>query len=450
MPKNRILYNCQALYVGPSPSSGYHFINSAGELNNIHEYDNNNYNLIKRINRVTNLDYSINLPRESIKQLGKSSVASSVILNSPSVQIDFEYYLNGITNEARLGWNINHNYIDEFKSGQCIQDNFNSFLFSGLNTYNQNVLPQESPFWPGNNRSNRNIFAIVTKSQNEDEVITRNTLEDGGNFRDGNVISFGDSYISSYDTSCSVGATPKARVSFISDNVIFYTGSSGEAIPSINPKNAQNYSGIKFVIPEEAMINDISVILPGDILVDITKTGDSITSMENITDFGVNFSDIKIQDYKIGIKFNREDMNSIGYRAPSSRRINFPVEVNLSFSNLIGDESEAKLHNVIKLDEKYNITIRMKDRISKQDLIRYDFRKAAVQDFSYTSSIDENKKLNFNFKINCTPDNLSEGFFMSGVLSSARTVDFILDEGALDYLTTENDEKIITNFIPVY
>jgi len=452
MPKNRVLYNCQALYVGPSPSTGYHFINGAGELNNIYEYDSDNYNLIKRINRVTNLDYSITLPRESIKQLGKSSIASVPIINSPSVQVDFEYYLNGVTNEARLGWNVNHNNTDEIRSGECIQDNFNTFLFSGLNVYDENILPQTSPFWPGNNRSNRNIFAVVTRGANEDEVIVRNTLEEGKNFRDANVISFGDGYMISYDTSCSVGSTPKAKVSFVCDNAIFYTGSSGLGIPSVNPKTLESYSGIKFVIPEEVMINDVSIILPGDILVDIQQTGDygNTTEMNDVTDLGVKFSDIKIQNYNISLKFNREDMNSIGYRAPASRRINFPIEVGLNFSNLIGDESESKLHELIKIDKKYNVTIRMQDRLTKNDLIRYDFRKASLQDFGYSSSIEENKTLSFNFKTNCSPDNLTEGFFVSGVLSSVRSSDYLLDQNVLDFLITESGEKIITNFIPVY
>jgi hypothetical protein len=451
MSKNRVLYNCQALYVGPSPATGYHFINGIGQLNNNFEYDSDNFNLIKRLNRVTDLNYSITLPREEIKQMGRSALASVPVINSPSVQVDFEYYLNGITNEARMGFNVNHPYIDELRSGEAIYSEFNTFLFSGLSTYDENIQPDFSPFWPGSNRSNRNIFAIITKVENEDEIVVRNTLEEGTSYRDGNVISFGDGYMVSYDTSCSVGSTPKAKTSFICDNVIFYTGSSGVAIPSVNAKTLENYSGIKFVIPEEVMINDVSIILPGDILVDIQQTGDAKTTpMNNITDLGAKFSDIKIQDYNISIRFDREDMNSIGYRAPASRRINFPIQVNLSFNNLVGDESEGQLQEIIREDKKYNITIRMKDRFKNQELVRYDFKNASLKDFGYTASIQDNRQLSFNFRVNCAPDNLNEGFFMSGILSSARATDYLLDQNILDYLTTENNERIITNFIPIY
>jgi hypothetical protein len=451
MPKNRVSYNCQAIYVGPSPSTGYHFIDGGGNLNNNYEYSIDNFNLIKRLTRITDFNYSITLPRESIRQLGKSSLASFPVINSPSVQVDFEYYLNGVINEARLGFNVNHIKTDEFNSGVAIYDNENIFLFSGLSVYDEVGQPPDSPFWPASNRSSKNIFAIVTRGANEDEVISRNTLEEGTSYRDGNVVAFGDGYMTSYDTSCSVGNTPKARTSFVCDNVIFYTGSSGLAIPSVNPKNLENYSGIKFVIPEEAMNDDITVLLPGDILIDIQETGDSgYLQMNDITNFGVKFSDIKIQDYNISMRFDREDMTSIGYRAPASRRINFPIEINFNFSNLVGDESEAKLNEIIKLDKKYNVTIKMKDRRTRDDIVRYDFKNASVQDFGYTASINDDRKLSFNLRVNASPDNLNEGLFISGSINSARPLDVLLSQDGIDYLVTETDDRLITNLIPIY
>ena len=131
MSKNRVLYNSQALYIGPSPSTGYHFINDAGQLNNTTNYQYSNFNLIKKINRVTNFNYNITIPREEYKQLGKSKIAQNPILNQPTVEVDFEYYLNGITNEARMGWNVNHIYNEDVRSGQLVYpDNFSNFVFS--------------------------------------------------------------------------------------------------------------------------------------------------------------------------------------------------------------------------------------------------------------------------------------------------------------------------------
>jgi len=459
MPKNRVAYNTQAVYVGPSPSSGYHFIDDIGITNNNYTtYLPGNYNLIKKINRVTDFNYNITLPREEYKQLGKSKLAENIILNHPTVAIDFEYYLNGITNEARLGWLVNHPFNEEFRTGEILYpNNFGVFVFSGLNTYGANIQPDVSPFWPGTNRANRNIFLVVTYGQNEDEVTKRLASNDVFS-RNANVISFGDCYMTSYQTSCSVGATPKAKVGFVSDNILFYTGSSGVGIPAINPKNAINYDDIKFIIPEEPVINDLSIVLPSEINLDIEQVNDnSVLPINQITGFGVKFSDIKIQSYSIDIKFEREDLRSIGYKAPASRRINFPVPISLNITSLVGDESTSKLEDIIKKDAKYNLTLRMKDRFINNYNVRYDFRKATLQDFQYTSSIESNKTLSINLKVNCSPDDLQEGFFVSGMLSNILTADLLITEDSLDILKTEHlgstaqqGDGFFLNLVPLY
>jgi hypothetical protein len=451
MPKNRILYNSQALYIGPSPSTGYHFIDEAGLLNNTTSYEYANFNLIKKINRVTNFNYNITIPREEYKQLGKSKIADNTILNHPTVEVDFEYYLNGITNEARMGWNVNHEFKEEVRTGQYVfEDNFSVFVFSGLNTYDNNDRPEISPFWPGSNRSSKNLFLSVTHGENEDEVTKRLSVNEIFN-RKANVVSFGDGYMTSYETSCSVGETPKAKVGFVCDNIIFYTGSSGIGIPAINPKTRENYDNIKFVLPEEPVVNDLSIVLPSEIFLDIQQTGNAgITNMNDITGFGVQFKDIKIQSYSIGIKFDRENMESIGFKAPANRRINFPVPINLSVSAMVGDESVATLIDQINQDDKYNITLRMKDRFSDQFLVRYDFRKAALQNYDYSSSIEQDRRLNLNFKVNVTPDDLTEGFFVSGQLTNIYTADLLLLEDDSGFVSFEDNDNIFLNLLPLY
>lgn len=437
MTKNRVSYNSQAVYIGPSPSSGYYFIDVLGRTNNNFASDYDNFNLIKRINRVTNFAYSINLPREDIKQMGKTSLVSSPILNSPNITVDLEYYLDGVTNEARMGWNVNHEFTEDFRSGELVYPNYTGiFIFSGLNTYDGNKQSENAPFWPGSNRSSKNIFLTLSKNPGEDEFSSKNKEEN-------NVVAFGDGYMISYENSCSVGDLAKARASFICDNIIFYTGTSGLATPAVNPKNLETYPNVNFVIPKEQPDAIIDIVLPGDIVIDIEQNGSS-----DIEDFGVKLSDIKIQDYSISVRFDREDMTSIGYRAPANRRIIFPIKVNLGFNNIVGDESSARLNEIIKLDKKYNISLKMKNR-NKKDIIIYDFKNASIQDYDTQTSIQQDRTLNFNFVVNLSPDNLTEGFFASGVLSNTFTTELMLTE-ASDFLTTETDDRIFLNLLPLY
>jgi hypothetical protein len=143
-------------------------------------------------------------------------------------------------------------------------------------------------------------------------------------------------------------------------------------------------------------------------------------------------------------------MNSIGYKAPASRRINFPVPINLSLSAMVGDESVAKLIDQVKQDDKYNITLKMKDRFSDEYIVRYDFRKAALQSYDYSSSIEQDRRLNINFKLNVTPDDLTEGFFVSGQLTNIYNADLLLLEDDSGFINTENDNQIFLNLVPLY
>lgn len=447
MSKNRIAYNCQALFVGPSPSSGFHFFGEDGELNNNYEYSSVNYNLVKKINRVTNLSYSINLPREEYKQIGKSAIAANPIIQSPSVQVDFEYYINGVLNEARMGLNVNH--IKPETSSDPLYSNFNTFLFSGLSDYGG--VRMEKPLgWPNRNRSNRNLFAVVSKNDNED--FARHINDQVENFsRDSNVIAFGDGYLVSYDTSCSVGALPKAKASFICDNIIYYTGSSGLGIPALHPKSAENFNQIKFVIPDEQEISGaISVVAPGDITLDISQTGlNSSTSMENVEDLGVTFSDIKIQNYGLSIKFNREDLSSIGYRRIANRPINFPIVIDFTFSSIVGEESASHLKDNLVLDKKYNISLFLRDKFRNKTAVRYDLRSASLINYGYDASIEDNRVLNCSFRVNASPDNLKEGLFMSGDISATYTSDYMLSD-TNEFLIQENGDLMILNSLPLY
>jgi len=446
MSKNRIAYNCQALFVGPSPSSGFHFYGEDGQLNNNYEYSSVNHNLVKKINRVTSLNYSINLPREEYKQIGRSSIASNPIIQSPSVQVDFEYYINGVLNEARMGLNVNH---IKPETSDPLYSNFNTFLFSGLSDYGG--VRMEKPLgWPNRNRSNRNLFAVVTKADNEDFARRLNDLNE--NFsRDSNVIAFGDGYLVSYDTSCSVGALPKAKASFICDNVIFYTGSSGLGIPAIHPKTAENFDQVKFVIPDEPEVSGvISVVAPGDIILDISQTGiNSSIEMNNLVELGVSFSDIKIQNYSLSIKFNREDLNSIGYRRIANRPINFPVVIDFTFSSLVGEESISDLRDNLIVDKKYNISVYLKDKFRNKTAVRYDIRNASLINYGYDASIEDNRVLNCSFRANASPDNLKEGLFMSGDISTTYSSDYILSN-TNEFLIQENGDFMILNSLPLY
>ena len=60
MARNRIIYQSEALYAGPSPATGDHF--SAGNGGN---------NLVNQLHRVQSANYSFNIARQDVNQFGE-------------------------------------------------------------------------------------------------------------------------------------------------------------------------------------------------------------------------------------------------------------------------------------------------------------------------------------------------------------------------------------------
>ena len=108
MSRNRVAYYTEGIFIGPSPSSGFCFLHYTGLLNNDHTNLVQNHNLLHNINRVQNASFSLSPSRTEIKQLGKRSLVSYPNVNSPNIKLDFEYLLNGLANDARIGLNVNY------------------------------------------------------------------------------------------------------------------------------------------------------------------------------------------------------------------------------------------------------------------------------------------------------------------------------------------------------
>ena len=73
--------------------------------------------------------------------------------------------------------------------------------------------------------------------------------------------------------------------------------------------------------------------------------------------------------------------------------------------------------------------------------------------FGYNSAIGSNITFSASFNVEVNPDNLTEGFFISGVYGMEKVEDFVLLEGGDDegyYLQQESNALMVTNLIPPY
>ena len=75
MSRNRVTYQTQALYTGPSPSTGLHFMDSYGVFSNdvaqAATGSANINNLVQQLNRVNTFAFEFESARTNIQKLGR-------------------------------------------------------------------------------------------------------------------------------------------------------------------------------------------------------------------------------------------------------------------------------------------------------------------------------------------------------------------------------------------
>lgn len=472
MPQNRIFYACEGLFAGPSPASGFHFMSYLGVLNNDHTNLISNHNLVHPINRVQNVSFSFNPSRTDVKQLGRRALVAYPNLNPPNIRLDFEYLLNGLANDARLGLNVNYAQFQmPYHGTPKYSNNFSVNLLSGL-MGRQLTQPTEDPFYPAATRDCRNIFLV--RSPETDQLFKRGkeklTEPDWSQIGADpestgyQVMGFGNCYLESYKTQGAVNSFPVSNVSFSCENVAFYLSGSGCNIPAINTQTRQLVNENKFVIPITTNEGGPYILHPGDIILDIISSGDSLSGL------GIDFNNINITNYQIDMNFNREPLSAIGYRCPIDKQINFPVFVDLGFGMTVGDTTSGSLINLLNIDSGYNISLKLRNPLNcspfitttgnprqsgpvysghGQIAIQYDFKDAKFISANYSTTIGSNKTANLSFRTEIDPDSVCKGFYISGLLNLEKLEDFLIDENG-EFIVDQDAAPLVGNYIPLY
>ena len=210
MARNRVIYQSQALFISPSSTgiqvSGINLtgITSSGVLSNNplltspFTEDNNNkgglsglvggVSLLKKLDRIQSCNFNMSINRQDINEFGKLARLDSIVLESPTVGLDFNYYATDGFNERLLGFNITGvgDTANTSNVGQAI---------SGLLNDVQ-----------GNN------YYILTVDEGEDVV--------GGNLTpSASVVGIGNGFVTEYSFEASVGSIPTVSVTVEAFNI---------------------------------------------------------------------------------------------------------------------------------------------------------------------------------------------------------------------------------------
>jgi hypothetical protein len=334
---------------------------------------NSGLNFIGQISRVQSADLSVGINRTDINEFGQLNRIDTEILAPPTFTLNFTYFPTDGQNENILGFNA--------KGGSFI---------SGILTKVTDA---------------KNYFISVSPQGVDDDTYNSSLNRD--------VYSIGNGFISNYSLNASIGQPVSASVSVDGLNVVYYSGSSGQNIPAVDPYSANRITTWNFALPvgdPYTGSNTISVLRPGDITLSIPNG--SAMGVQTTGTFGVN-----IQSFSLSIPIGRENLNRLGSPFGFSREIQFPVNVSLRVDALMTDLQAGGFDTLLCNDALSNLSILMRQPSCNGtglDAIRINVNQAAMVNQSFSHSIGGDSRVSIEWSAQLAGANSSNGVVFSG------------------------------------
>ena len=404
MAKNRVIYQSEALFAGQK----------TGVTDTHNQVD------IKQIHRVQSANYSFNISRTDVNQFGELAAIDRVVLDTPTVSLDFSYLLANFANEANLGFFVNET----------------STTVEGMTSALSGVLNKTE--------DERNYF-IQTSREGEDAVgdTSRDNLDGTQN---ASTIGIGNGFMTSYSTEASVGGFPTVSISVEGMNMNFSTGTQllpnpginrvdGTASPAANKVSLPPVSGDAALVSSDSNSSGvlaISTLRPGDITIKVAEndgtpvfgtTNYSLGGAKLPTTAGDTTDSANIQSYNISFDLGRTPIQRLGNRFAFAREVDFPVSVGLSFDAILTDLTTGNLNDLIDCEKSYNVEIELKGVTgdlcgsdAKTTVCKYVLKDMKPDSQSFSSSIGDNKSVTLDFSTQIGgPRQTDVGLFMAGI-----------------------------------
>lgn len=422
MARNRVIYQSQALFIAPSStgsqvsglttaaaatSTPFTPVDSGSLASGI--------SLLKKMDRIQNCNFNFTINRQDINEFGKLARIDSIVMEAPTVGLDFSYYVTDGYNERLMGFNITGVTDTNIVNGaQAI-----SGLLGDLQ---------------GNN------YYILTVDEGEDVV--------GGNLTPSStIVGIGNGFISEYSFEASVGAIPTASItveafniksdsaetvttvttgyapatSVLGADITSITGNSpainlfatpATKFTSIGSAYKLDYSrafsgaigggaGVNFT-GFTTGVSSASALRPGDILLSL---GSSI-GMTNLTN-------AHIQSFSFTLPLSRTILQRLGNTFGFARVVNVPINMDVSISAIVSELKDQNLFDALTSGTQ-TLSITLKDS-SSSNKISYEIRGALLSSETYSENIGDNQTVDLTYSVQIGGANdTTAGLFMSG------------------------------------
>lgn len=383
---DRVIYNAQALFVAPH----------SGEQSANKDYFLSNTRILKRIEKLQSFNYSIQKNELNAQGFGQKQNIFRGQGFSPEVSFNFSYIPDGVTNENRLDFNVNH------FSGSNLP------MFSGICSNSENLNKRDFYLVVGKN--NNDIFSDNATFNNSIINPTNETQVIDSNCKNDDIIHFQNCHLNEYSFNVSIGNLPEVNQSYVADNITYYTSGSGIKYSYLNVSsgiNIQNHETI--IVPKslnynQTAISGQNILLPGDANVSFFTNNRT----------GVLFYTDTIQNLDYSLSFNRKAYRAINYKLPLLRKIEFPVNGKLNTSFIVDQTLSGSFFDTLNRDDDYNIVVDFNSSKRGVDKTRLSFSGCKFDNITYDSSIGANKTATLSFNFDLDSDFGRRGLFASG------------------------------------
>ena len=427
MARNRVIYQSQALFIAPSSTgvqvsgvsanglatTGTPFTPvSTGSLAS-------GISLLKKMDRIQNCNFNFSINRQDINEFGKLARLDSIVMESPTVSLDFSYYVTDGFNERLLG--------------------FNSYSANDTNTI-ENVQAISGLL----NDLQGNNYYILTVDEGEDVVL--GTLSPSSS-----IVAIGNGFISEYSFEASVGAIPTASVtveafniksdanatvttvttgsapatSSVGADIISITGNSPAIDLSSSPANKFTSIGTAYkldysrafsgAISAGAGVNftgfttgasNVTALRPGDLVL-------TLPTSDGIADINGN-GQAHIQSFSFTLPLSRTVLQRLGNTFGFARAINVPINMDVTINGIVSELESLNLFDKLNSPTAQTLVISLKDSSQAQKIV-YTIKGAIFQGESYSENLGDNQTVDLTYTVQCGGANDTEnGLFMSG------------------------------------
>ena len=462
--RNRIIYQSQALFIAPS-STGFHIQtgNNAATGPGISRDDTynlmwtgvparkedvrfscKNRALIEPMERIQSANFNFTINRQDINEFGQLARLDSIVMESPTVGLDFNYYLTDGGNERKMGFNV-----------------------PTMNNANGVNLParedDDAKFWTGDgclsgfsalsgvlSDPQGNNFFITVVPDGKDVQGTTALAATGTAYTKNDVVAIGNGFVSDYTVEASVGSIPTASVTVEAFNIKVDDHLSGaplddgiyldEGVPGVT---LEGNSGTNRYVFQTGLGNDgswsnqningksfnttgsagISALRPGDLTLSMSDSG-SYYGLADMAGDGA----AHIQSFTINVPLSRTILQRLGSTFGYARVVDLPVDISCTVSAVVSELQNKNLFAELCNRQTHNFTLTMKDSsctTAGVDRLVYTVKNARLDSETFTNAIGDNESVDMTFTTQIGGANdQNNGLFMNGSYPRFRTLPY--------------------------